>query len=682
MAADTGGSRDPRLGGPSYQSSSMDLRAEIQGAFQEIVLPDIKKDLSSLREDVLGMRRDLQLLSSRSASRVTGDERRSSPNVPGSALDATVGLGQDSVDHKASSDPAQQGRPNWQLRAARALSKAKGVQIVASTASNAHQDQHPAPPNYIADVTESNDKDKEYIEKEGPEIIDITETSDKEVPSTSFTFIVPHPDGGTDFQGSSERRSTKPIVDQIKNRQSLAAGKVSLALLRHSETKPATLMEWIWSLTQRRTYRGLTAARILASSRFDNVISILILGNSLTIGLEADYAARNVTDAIPWPYRYFEILFCVVFTSELALRVWVQKMSFFLRGSGSRVLWNYFDLVVVGAQLVQEGIELAKSNASDKNDAGNLRILRILRVLRIVRIFRLVRVLHLISELRTIVSSIMGSFRSLFWTVILLLLMMYIVGVWFLQSVTDHFIERPAVDSDGDYIDYTLGETQLRKHFDSLAQTILSLWQALSGGVDWSDVADPLISEVEPLLGIGFAAFIAFALLALMNVVTGVFVQTALHSAEAEEESFLTDQIIQLFHKCKNDDSWGCLSETDLEARLEDPELAKEWKNISVTADEAQYVFALLDVDEAGEVQFEEFLSACLRLKGNAKSLDMLIQLQESRHNMKVLSDKLDSISKTSDSLQGKLSQILQNEAHKSPKQPGHSGLDPDAAVM
>jgi len=335
------------------------------------------------------------------------------------------------------------------------------------------------------------------------------------------------------------------------------------------------------------------------------------------------------------------------------------------------VLWNYFDLLVVAAQLVQEAIEFFRPS-SEGNDADNLRILRVLRVLRIVRIFRLVRVLHLIGELRTIVSSIMGSFRSLFWTVILLLLLMYIVGVWFLQSVTDHFIERTYFDSDGDYVAYSSGEEKLKLHFSSLAQTVLSLWQSLSGGVDWSDVANPLISEVQPLLGIAFAGFIAFALLALMNVVTGVFVQTALNTAEREEENFLTDQIIQLFHKCRNEDHWGYINQEDLEQRLDDPDMANEWKNINVSADEAKYVFALLDVEESGEVQFEEFLSACLRLKGNAKSLDMLIQLQESRQTKKVLEDTLAHLHQTmeniSATMQERVTRVLQTVALKSPK--------------
>ncbi|CAK0808111.1 unnamed protein product, partial [Prorocentrum cordatum] len=104
--------------------------------------------------------------------------------------------------------------------------------------------------------------------------------------------------------------------------------------------------------------------------------------------------------------------------------------------------------------------------------------------------------------------------------------------------------------------------------------------------------------------------------------------------------------------------------------------------------DEATYVFALLDVDGNGEVQFEEFLSACLRLRGSAKSLDMLIQLQESRHAKKVLEDMIigiqENVKMIADSLPNSqdigdkvttrttamIRQILQKEAFRPPKQP------------
>merc|ERR1712228_732899 len=95
-------------------------------------------------------------------------------------------------------------------------------------------------------------------------------------------------------------------------------------------------------------------------------------------------------------------------------------------------MWNYFDFLIVSAQLLEVFFELVARSTSI--DISNFRLLRVMRILRLVRILRVVRVLHLISELRTIVSSIVGSFRSLVWVVVLLFLMIYIVAVYFTQS--------------------------------------------------------------------------------------------------------------------------------------------------------------------------------------------------------------------------------------------------------
>merc|ERR1740121_2321692 len=102
--------------------------------------------------------------------------------------------------------------------------------------------------------------------------------------------------------------------------------------------------------------------------------------------------------------------------------------------------------------------------------------------------------------------------------------MIYIVGVYFTQAVTDHFLEKEGSNNER--------EEMLQYFFGSLGRTVLSLWQAMSGGADWDNMVGPMIIEVDPFLGVAFAAYIAFAILALMNVVTGVFVQTALQSAK------------------------------------------------------------------------------------------------------------------------------------------------------
>jgi hypothetical protein len=375
----------------------------------------------------------------------------------------------------------------------------------------------------------------------------------------------------------------------------------------------------------------MSAKEILDAPKFDNVCGSLILMNAITIGVQADYAAKHKTDVFPHFYQVAERIFCVAFTAELCLRIYALRCTFFC-GGGTKFtekLWNYFDLFVVAAQLLEEVVALVASNADI--DISNFRLLRVLRVLRLVRILRVVRVLRLISELRTIVSSIMGSFKSLGWTMVLLLLMIYIVGVYFTQSVTDHMIARNLQIANNLSDGHTEGELALEYYFGTLARTILTLWEAISGGEDWDRMAGPLVDEVALQLGFAFTAYIAFAILALMNVVTGFFVHTALLRAKQEEDVFIGDQIVSLFNRSGPDERYGRITLEDTLAVLTDPEAAAEWKAINVTITEATYLFQLLDVDCVGEISFDEFLSGCLRIHGMAKSMDLLTVLQEIR---------------------------------------------------
>eukprot|EP00929_Paragymnodinium_shiwhaense_P048467 TRINITY_DN24498_c0_g3_i1.p1 TRINITY_DN24498_c0_g3~~TRINITY_DN24498_c0_g3_i1.p1 ORF type:complete len:819 (+),score=173.22 TRINITY_DN24498_c0_g3_i1:126-2582(+) len=398
----------------------------------------------------------------------------------------------------------------------------------------------------------------------------------------------------------------------------------------NKESKP------IWKMSVRE---------LLASTKFDNFIGSIILLNAVTIGAQTDFTAQRLTDNVPSAFKNIDLVFCLIFSTELSLRFYVFKMKF-LTPCGEGWLWNYFDTFVVVAQLLEYAMELA-ANASSL-DAGQIKQMRVLRVLRLLRILRVVRVLHLISELRTIVSSIVGSFKSLGWTVCLLLLMIYIVAIFFTQSITENFVELGRTDPESMNED----EASLRLYFGSLGRAVLTLWQAMSGGLDWDTLAGPLLHELGFFTSLLFASYIAFAILALMNVVTGVFVQTALNSAKEEEESFMTDQIVSLFHigeTAENENASASSAEITLDqiiGSLEDPSQAKEWNAIGVAAEEARYVFTLLDIEESGRIPFQEFLGGCLRINGPAKSLDVLTVMQEARKNHECLLDELDTLKK------------------------------------
>jgi len=228
--------------------------------------------------------------------------------------------------------------------------------------------------------------------------------------------------------------------------------------------------------------------------------------------------------------------------------------------------WNLFDFIVVALQVLEEVIACFSQQFDDLN--ANFSIMRVLRVLRLVRIVRLVRVMRLIRDLHTIVCSIAGSFKSFVWTVIFIGFVIYINGVFLCQM---------AADQAQDKSDAHVAVVELYTFFGSLPRAFLTLFQAITGGISWNEPVMALINHVSPLLGLVFSFYIAFAVLALLNVVTGVFVESAMESAKNDEDMAMVDRLRQAFQETDVDGS-GIITWDEFEAALDEPGMEKTFQ--------------------------------------------------------------------------------------------------------
>lgn len=157
---------------------------------------------------------------------------------------------------------------------------------------------------------------------------------------------------------------------------------------------------------------------------------------------------------------------------------------------------------------------------------------------------------------------------------------------------------------------------------------MLSMFQAINGGVDWALIFEPLIDNITPWSAVVFTLYIAFSLLAMLNVVTGVFVESVLKSTKADKDLFLVNNARELFQN--NDGSIQAAMTWDIfESKLGAPPMREFFRAIEVDPSEPKHLFALLDVDESGTVRADEFLSGCLRLRGPARSLDVALLIQD-----------------------------------------------------
>eukprot|EP00930_Biecheleria_cincta_P015510 TRINITY_DN12918_c0_g1_i1.p2 TRINITY_DN12918_c0_g1~~TRINITY_DN12918_c0_g1_i1.p2 ORF type:complete len:220 (-),score=48.53 TRINITY_DN12918_c0_g1_i1:149-808(-) len=136
------------------------------------------------------------------------------------------------------------------------------------------------------------------------------------------------------------------------------------------------------------------------------------------------------------------------------------------------------------------------------------------------------------------------------------------------------------------------------------------------------------LQEVSPLLGLVYCAYVVFCVLAVLNVVTGIFVGSAMKAAKDDQDSITIRHLEHTFDVIDESKS-GVICQEDFKQHLETKDMQDLFKSIDLDPSEADCVFKLLDLDNTGSLDCDAFLNGCLRLRGNAKSLDLLLLLRE-----------------------------------------------------
>jgi len=361
-------------------------------------------------------------------------------------------------------------------------------------------------------------------------------------------------------------------------------------------------------------------AQLVMSQRFEQGCALAILANSIFIGCQAEILSHYPDNPFLSEFLIISYLFTVYFTLELILRAAVFGLRDFFIDSDQKG-WNIFDCLVVSTALFEAVVGLFLANSP--REAESISILRMLRIIRILRLMRIIRVFRFFRELRMMVTSIVGCVKSLMWAVVLLLVMLYMFGVFFTQGVTSYCIEHDKCAS-----------AEFEKHlsfYGSVPRSIYTLYKAMSGGVDWGDPAEPL-SDVGGIYVLFYIFFITFATIAIMNIVTGVFVEVAMTAAQSDRDAMIQDKAFkkEMYVKCMqdifheiDDDGDGIVTLDELERNIKDPRLKVYLEALDLDVSDITTLHRLCDLDGEGNVDIDDFVSGCSRVKGEASAMDV-----------------------------------------------------------
>eukprot|EP00927_Polykrikos_kofoidii_P072809 TRINITY_DN68903_c0_g1_i1.p1 TRINITY_DN68903_c0_g1~~TRINITY_DN68903_c0_g1_i1.p1 ORF type:complete len:640 (+),score=95.08 TRINITY_DN68903_c0_g1_i1:92-1921(+) len=350
---------------------------------------------------------------------------------------------------------------------------------------------------------------------------------------------------------------------------------------------------------------------LLVQSRYwINSVSALVFLNIFAMGLQTEYNARvgiNGNYYVLSIFRFVELCCLVGFLLEIVVRMFVAKQSDFWCGHESRQ--NIFDTIVVLLQLIDDTVPLIGGSV-------HISAVRLLRGIRIIRVFRIVRVLNLVTDLRVLVISVQSAFWPLFWAVVFLAFVTLSFAMLLTQVVTDAKVDAIALPGGFEGIE------ELDSLFGSVDRSLLMIYESVTGGVNWGELATPLMRFLSPWWGAAIAIFITFVVLGLVNVTTAVFMTSAIRVAEEDRKEILMHQMQGFFEEADEDKS-GTIKLCEFEQNLDHPQLQAYLKQIDLHQDQARSLYDILDPDETDDVAIEDIVAGTVRLCGPAQAIDL-----------------------------------------------------------
>ena len=224
--------------------------------------------------------------------------------------------------------------------------------------------------------------------------------------------------------------------------------------------------------------------RFISSKVAQNSILVLILINAITLGLET---SESVMSSFGAAITLLDKAILVVFLIEIALRLYIHRLSFF------KDPWNIFDFVVVGIALVPA--------------SGPFSVLRALRVLRVLR------VLTIVPSMRRVVGALLGAVPGLISIAMVLFIFYYVAAVIATKLFGPDFPEW----------------------FGEIGRSLYTLFQVMTLE-SWSMGISRPVMEKFPYAWIFFVPFILIATFTMLNLFIAVIVGAMQTVAEQEHK--------------------------------------------------------------------------------------------------------------------------------------------------
>jgi len=167
----------------------------------------------------------------------------------------------------------------------------------------------------------------------------------------------------------------------------------------------------------------------------------------------------------------------------------------------------------------------------------------------------------------------------------------------------------------------------------SVPQAMYTLFKVSTGGVSWGEISDPLLHVPGLHIFAIFLAYIAFFMFVTTNAVTAIFVSSVEEYASKDLHTMMYDQlaakeeymkqVIPLFQEMDNDEN-GDVTRTEFAKYISYPRMMAFATSLDINTMDLDQFFDVLSCRGEMSVDLDTFVDGCIRLRGSARSMDVM----------------------------------------------------------
>lgn len=453
------------------------------------------------------------------------------------------------------------------------------------------------------------------------------------------------PEEGMPSENRLTKNSNGSFAESQKDLQSAAKGhfsKFAKPDVKHSSLYSARTSEafaeeytlidkWLLRLLSlQEPPRSGFLASIVLGRVFEVSVCTIILLNCLFLIYATDVeistpgVARPELLACDWAFQ-------AAYTFELICRIGVHgRWTFFNKDAKQ----NTFDAILVFGGLAS----LLGVNALNPG------VMKALRWLKFGKSIRAIKLMVQLRHLRAFVVCLQGSFASLLWSMVMLFSVYLLFSLFFMQIITEHIVDTGEILEGGSFDEF----------FGSVGTSVLTLYMASTGGDDWK-VAYDVIRSTGPVGSFVFLGFVAFVQFALINIITGIFVEAAMQTLSPNAETLALenarkekDNAKELESLCRSVDAdfSGKLTREQFEDGLRRGRIPMLLTLLGLHRHHVLEFFNTMAMiqDQDGQVDIHAFVTGCMHMKGTATNYDLQMLHLEFRSSREQHHEQMDKI--------------------------------------